>query len=225
MANFDLNNYETVKSRKKRFYETHQDGRIIVDCISQNQIMEYALFKVFLYKTLEDQKNNLPLASGFAMEIRDTEMSVNKYGKEYATVNYSSWVENCEESAVGRALDNAGFCGTLNCSKEEIEKAQRMEKTISTSNAKASTPQTSNSPQKTVQAPSQSGGSKPAKYVIPFGKYRNIALDDIAKGLISDVCMEDVYKYVDYIEAKAKKEGSPITGSVAQFIEEVSKYA
>jgi len=51
-------------------------------------------------------------------------ISSSKYGKKYEDVNYFSWVENCEESAVGRALDNAGYAGSLTCSQEEIKQVQ-----------------------------------------------------------------------------------------------------
>jgi hypothetical protein len=62
-------------------------------------------------------------------------------------------------------------------------------------------------------------------YIIPFGKFAKLSLKDIADGKISDVCMEDIYKYVDYIESEAQKEKKPITGRVKEFIEEVLKYA
>jgi len=126
MAKFNLDDYETVKERKARFYEEYPDGRIVVNKISES--MDYAEFKVYIYLNKEDQKENLPRSTGYALEIRDKELSVNKYGKEYESVNYSSWTENCEESAIGRALDNAGYSGNKKCSREEIEKAQRMNK-------------------------------------------------------------------------------------------------
>jgi hypothetical protein len=87
--------------------------------------MEYAFFKVAIYR---DHETDKPVSTGFALELRDKEMSVTRNGDKYASVNYSSWTENCEESAVGRALDNAGYSGNLKCSREEMEKADRMEK-------------------------------------------------------------------------------------------------
>lgn len=125
-----LDNYESVKVRKKRFLGDYPDGRTDVINIAPENIMEYAYYKAFLYKDAGDQAQGLPLATGTAMEIRDKEMSVNKYGKEYASVNYTSWTENCEESAIGRALDNAGYSGNDKCSREEIVKAQAQEKVI-----------------------------------------------------------------------------------------------
>jgi len=80
-----------------------------------------------------------------------------------------------------------------------------------------------NSPQKSTQAPSQS--TMPNGYIIPFGKFAKLSLKDIADGKVKGVCMEDIYKYVDYLEESAKKEQKTITGNVQAFISEVEKYA
>lgn len=121
---FDLENYETVKERKKRFYSDHEDGRIIVEILNIDSINEYAVFKATTYKSAEDQEKGLPFSTGHAHESRDTELSISKSGNEYASVNYSAWVENCEESAIGRALDNAGYAGNDKCSQEEMKKVE-----------------------------------------------------------------------------------------------------
>ena len=115
--------YETVKSRKKRFYEDHPDGRIEVESISTDP-NEYAYFKATVFVSREDQEKNCPKGTGYAHEIRDKELSQGKKGS-YESVNYSSWNENCEESAIGRALDNAGYSGNLKCSREEMEQAEK----------------------------------------------------------------------------------------------------
>ena len=131
MGQFNANDYETVKSRKKRFYEKYPDGRILVELLHSEEIMEHALFKASLYK---DNNDNI-FATGYAHEIRDKEKLKNRYGKEYESVNYTSWCENCEESAIGRALDNAGFSGNNKCSREEMQKAQKQAQTIISENA------------------------------------------------------------------------------------------
>lgn len=120
---FDLKNYETVKARKKRFYDDHPDGRIVVEHAGDSPLT-YALFKCSIYLNPFDQENGLPRSTGWALEIRDTEISKSSSGKEYESVNYSSWLENCEESSVGRALDNAGYASNMRCSKEEMLKSQ-----------------------------------------------------------------------------------------------------
>lgn len=116
----DLSKYETVKERKKRFYLDHPEGSIIVECINPESILDHALFKA----TIIDKQRII--STGYAHEIRDKELKVSSYGKEYESVNYTSWVENCEESAVGRALDNAGYSGNDKCSQEEMKKVERI---------------------------------------------------------------------------------------------------
>ena len=123
---FDPNTYETVKHRKQRFYKDHPDGRIIVELLNTDTVEESALFKATVYKNGEDLEKGLPFATGYAFEIRDTEMSISKDGRKYESVNFTSWTENAEESAVGRALDNAGYASNGKCSQEEMEKAQSM---------------------------------------------------------------------------------------------------
>ena len=126
---FDPNTYETVKQRKKRFYNDHPDGRIIVELLNPDTVEESALFKATVYKNGEDLEKILPFATGYAFEIRDTDLSISRDGKKYESVNFTSWTENAEESAIGRALDNAGYASNGKCSREEMEKAERMSST------------------------------------------------------------------------------------------------
>lgn len=119
----DLSKYETVKQRKKRFYDSYPDGRIVVHLLNEDKVMEYALVRVSCYRNGEDQKNLLPMATGYAQETRDMDLKKAKSGKEYESVNYTSWLENCEESAIGRCLDNAGFASNMLASREEMAKS------------------------------------------------------------------------------------------------------
>lgn len=128
---FDLSSYETVKQRKKRFYEAHSDGRIVVELTSRDSIEDYALFKAAVFLTAIDHEKNLPRGVGYALEMRDKERPVNQKGQAYDSVNFTSWTENAEESAVGRALDNAGFFSDPKCSREEMEKVERHSTTLS----------------------------------------------------------------------------------------------
>jgi hypothetical protein len=121
---FDLSKYETVKERKKRFYSDYPEGRIIVEQVNNDSsVLEYAEFKAYVYINPSDQEKGLPRGTGHALELRDTGLSVSSKGKEYESVNYASWTENAEESAVGRALDNAGYASSP--SREEMRKVER----------------------------------------------------------------------------------------------------
>ena len=118
MANKGLENYITVKERKQKFYIEHDNGRIVAELL--NNESGSCLFKASCYKNSEDQSVNLPLATGYAQEFK----GVGGFA------NNTSWLENCEESAVGRCLDNAGFSVSSTCSREEIEAAQRNKKAL-----------------------------------------------------------------------------------------------
>ena len=128
---FNLNEYEPVKARKQRFYGDHPNGRIVVSLVnSEESIQNMALFKAYIYLTAEDQEKGLPRATGYALELRDTELKATRDGRTYESVNFTSWTENAEESAVGRALDNAGYASNMKASREEMEKVERMSKAV-----------------------------------------------------------------------------------------------
>ena len=118
MARFNLADYETVEERIKRFYTDHPDGRIITE---NETLPEYRSEKVWVMKALvfesgEDVERGCPKATGYAFEIDGTGMA-----------NQSSALENCETSAIGRALANAGYSGNKRTTREEMEKVQRFE--------------------------------------------------------------------------------------------------
>lgn len=110
-------NYTRVKVRKKLFFNDYPCGSIQAKLISpQEHIMKYvhivATIKRNRYEDIIDSNGN-------ALEIK---------GEGF--VNTSSWLENCEESAIGRALDNLGYAGSDKPSKEEMEQAKRNKETV-----------------------------------------------------------------------------------------------
>lgn len=117
--------YVEVNERLKAFWELCPNGRIKTDIISiQDGI---CVIKAFVY---EDKKDENPRAEGTA------------YEKEGSTfINKTSYIENCETSAIGRALGNAGIgIDTSVASYEEVANAihqQEGEKTITKIQAEA----------------------------------------------------------------------------------------
>jgi hypothetical protein len=111
---FDLTNYETVDSRIKKFYELHPAGRIITELIAYSD--QAFIVKAIIYR---DDKENNPAATGLAEE---------KVGA--SPVNRTSALENCETSAIGRALANLNFASKARASVEEMEKVKRYETAI-----------------------------------------------------------------------------------------------
>ena len=108
---FNLDDYEPVATRLGRFLEAHKDQfpRVITEMVHRGDT--WCTFKAYLYLG-EDL-----IATGWA--------------EEHATdrgVNSTSHVENCETSAVGRALANAGYAGSdpaKRASREEMAKVNR----------------------------------------------------------------------------------------------------
>lgn len=113
MANFNLNDYETVDSRIKRFYTDHPTGRINTDLVSMlgDTGKTRWVVKAAVWRDAGDG-NELPDGTGYAFE-NDGEGMANK----------TSALENGETSAIGRALANIGYSGDKRASREEMTKA------------------------------------------------------------------------------------------------------
>ena len=117
MPQFNLQDYETVESRIKKFYETYPDGRIITEneTTAEDRQTSTWVVKAYVYLTDGDQSANLPKATGYAFEV-DGGMGANK----------TAALENAETSAIGRALANMGLSGNKRASREEMQKASRV---------------------------------------------------------------------------------------------------
>jgi hypothetical protein len=110
--------YVTVAERIEKFYERYPDGRIITSIIEHDPERGFILIRADVYRKAEDIQ---PSATGHAYEL-----------KTEGYVNRTSYIENCETSAVGRALAMAGFEIRKGiASKEEMEKVARMNGTES----------------------------------------------------------------------------------------------
>lgn len=116
MAKFNLDDYETVEERIRRFYEAYEDGRIITENLTTqaDRSVSTWVVKASVFLTAGDQANNLPKATGLAFEV-DGEGMAQK----------TAALETCETSAIGRALANANFSGSKRASRTEMAKAER----------------------------------------------------------------------------------------------------
>lgn len=117
MANFNLADYETVDSRIQRFYTDHPEGRITTELVSSEGALGSTRWvvkaSVWRSRWVQNHRSNLvPDGTGYAFE-NDGEGMANR----------TSALENCETSAIGRALANIGYSGDKRASKEEMTKA------------------------------------------------------------------------------------------------------
>lgn len=116
MARFDLNDYETVEQRIKRFYGEYPDGRIATVSLTTAADRSVSTWVVMasVFLTAGDQANQLAKATGMAFEVDGG-----------PGANQTAALENAETSAIGRALANAGFSGNKRTTREEMAKANK----------------------------------------------------------------------------------------------------
>lgn len=127
MAQFNLEDYETVASRITKLYERHAHARILTKNLTteadraRNTWVVCAEIYLPMLTIWDDApaadypENNWYLKStGLAFEIDGAGMA-----------NKTSALENCETSAIGRALANMGLSGDQRASREEMAKVER----------------------------------------------------------------------------------------------------
>lgn len=104
---FNLDDYETVEERLIKYWKDYPDGQI------HTKVLEHTttrfIVEASIYRTEADAR---PWTTGLAEE------TVQGRG-----VNATSALENCETSAIGRALANAGYATKgKRASREEMSK-------------------------------------------------------------------------------------------------------
>jgi hypothetical protein len=107
---FNLEDYETVEERLIKFWKDHEDGQIHTRLL-ENSASRF-IVEASIYRTEADAR---PWTTGLAEE------TVQGRG-----VNATSALENCETSAIGRALANAGYATKgKRASREEMTKVAK----------------------------------------------------------------------------------------------------
>jgi hypothetical protein len=111
---FNLEDYETVEERLIKYWKEHPDGQIhtkIIEHSGSRFIVEASIFRT--------EADLRPWTTGLAEE------TIQGRG-----VNATSALENCETSAIGRALANAGYATKgKRASREEMVKVATVKKT------------------------------------------------------------------------------------------------
>jgi hypothetical protein len=111
---FDLEKYETVEARLDRFWNEHPGGRIETRLLTPAELLEEVVVSAAVWFDVTEEH---PRATGLASERR---------GGQGA--NQTAHLENCETSAIGRALANAGYKARKDAprpSREEMSKPDR----------------------------------------------------------------------------------------------------
>ena len=105
----DIDEYVPVAERIRAFYERHPEGSIEAEMVRLDG--DLVIFRAQVRRGPDDAHPT----TGWAYE---------REGRSH--VNSTSFIENCETSAIGRALANLNFAGARRPSREEMEKVLRM---------------------------------------------------------------------------------------------------
>ena len=119
MAKFNLDNYETVEDRLKKFWKENPDARINTEIAHITEDGTCVTIRAEVFKQEEDAR---PVATGIAQETKG----------QGGFANADAWMENCETSAIGRALANWKYQGSTKPrpSREEMSKVQVEKKPV-----------------------------------------------------------------------------------------------
>jgi len=96
--------YKTVNERVGEFREKHPDFSILTEIIQASDVVQ-------MKASIADDKGRV-IATGYAEEVRGS-----------TNINKTSALENCETSAIGRALAAFGLGGTEYASANEVTDA------------------------------------------------------------------------------------------------------
>ena len=116
---FNLDDYEPVAVRLQRWLDMDHgtcEPSVRTFMVSEPS-SDICVFRAELWQRNYENNEEFLISTGWAEEVRGS-----------GNVNRTSHVENCETSAVGRALANAGMAGTdvnKRPSREEMSKVQR----------------------------------------------------------------------------------------------------
>tara|TARA_R100001463_G_scaffold1131_1_gene4811 strand:- start:2140 stop:3030 length:891 start_codon:yes stop_codon:yes gene_type:complete len=111
MPNFNLDNYETVEDRLKLFWKDNPNGRVSTEVVHLTDDGTCITVKAQIFIDKDDTN---AVSTGIAQETKGQGGFANK----------DAWAENCETSAIGRALANWKYQGSNKArpSREEMSK-------------------------------------------------------------------------------------------------------
>jgi len=110
-VNIHGKSYLTVAERINTFRESHADWGIDTDLVSHGELV--------VIKAVISDEQGRQVGSGYAEELRGS-----------TNINTTSALENCETSAIGRALASCGYGGEQYASANEVTDAIINQKVI-----------------------------------------------------------------------------------------------
>ena len=117
-SNFDINSYVPVTQRVDIFWNKYPEGRIITKVTYLDAAKHTARMVIVKAKVFKDRTNRSPDSTGYEKEREGS-----------GGANQTAFLENCETSAIGRALANLNIAVTKNRpSQEEMLAVQATEK-------------------------------------------------------------------------------------------------
>jgi hypothetical protein len=139
MAKFNLDNYETVEDRLKVFWKDNPNARISTEIAHITPEGTCVTIRAEIYKQEEDAR---PVSTGIAQETKG----------QGGFANADAWMENCETSAIGRALANWKYQGSTKPrpSREEMSKVGNDKDNV----GKQATPKKKEVAQESTKSPS-----------------------------------------------------------------------
>tara|TARA_R100000231_G_scaffold139439_1_gene120675 strand:+ start:1278 stop:2057 length:780 start_codon:yes stop_codon:yes gene_type:complete len=104
--------YDQVEDRLKKFWKDNPNGRVDTKIIHVSEDFKNAIHRCEIYKDIADDN---PVATGIAQD---------QHGPVGA--NKTSWIENGETSAIGRALANWKYAAKKRPSVTEMQKVENL---------------------------------------------------------------------------------------------------
>jgi len=139
MAKFNLENYETVEDRLKQYWKDNPNGRIWTEVVHETEDGSCVTIRALVYINADDSN---PISTGIAQETKG----------QGGFANTDAWVENCETSAIGRALANWKYQGSGKArpSQQEMSKVGNSKDNV----GKKETPKKKQVAQESTKSPS-----------------------------------------------------------------------
>ena len=119
MPKFNPNDYEMVEDRLKKFWKENPNGRVWTEVITVSEDGTMVVVKAMVYTDKEDTN---PVSTGIAQELKG----------QGGFANADAWMENCETSAIGRALAKWKYQGS-NKKRPSAEEMAKVAKGITPS--------------------------------------------------------------------------------------------